>query len=113
MCANSEGSGEIPAFPEPLLFAYVIKTLFIWAGLFQLHVPSGVMSAHRCDMSCCCSTVFTILFQPLRRFDLDAAIIFSDILVIPQVLGMGIDIQEGKVLYSWNHFSLTVKFLKI
>ncbi|KAL4236371.1 hypothetical protein ACF0H5_004756 [Mactra antiquata] len=37
-----------------------------------------------------------ITLQPLRRFNLDAAIIFSDILVIPQVLGMGIDIVEGK-----------------
>lgn len=35
--------------------------------------------------------------QPLKRFEFDAAIIFSDILVIPQVLGMGIDIQDGKV----------------
>ena len=36
-----------------------------------------------------------ITFQPLKRFDLDAAIIFSDILMIPYGLGQEIEFKKG------------------
>jgi uroporphyrinogen decarboxylase len=33
--------------------------------------------------------------QPIRRFGFDAAVLFSDILVIPQALGMGLSFTKG------------------
>ncbi|MCH2546882.1 MAG: uroporphyrinogen decarboxylase [Alphaproteobacteria bacterium] len=37
-----------------------------------------------------------VTLQPIRRFDMDAAILFCDILVIPHALGIGLDFVAGE-----------------
>ena len=37
-----------------------------------------------------------VTLQPMKRFDPDAAILFSDILIVPYGLGMGVRFEEGR-----------------
>ena len=40
----------------------------------------------------CCE----VALQPLERFELDAAILFSDILTIPDAMGLGLYFEAGE-----------------
>ncbi|XP_057564921.1 uroporphyrinogen decarboxylase isoform X5 [Hippopotamus amphibius kiboko] len=57
----------------------------------ETRAAQDFFSTCRSPETCC-----ELTLQPLRRFPLDAAIIFSDILVVPQALGMEVTMVPGK-----------------
>jgi len=63
------------------------------------YLPEYHTVRNRADFFTICRTphlACEITLQPIRRFALDAAIIFSDILVIPQALGQDVKMVKGK-----------------
>ncbi|XP_037780900.1 uroporphyrinogen decarboxylase-like [Penaeus monodon] len=63
------------------------------------YLPEFREERAKCDFFTMCQTPALsckVTLQPLDRFPLDAAIIFSDILVIPQALGMVVEMRTGE-----------------
>lgn len=62
------------------------------------YLPEFIALRDKYDFFTRCQTpelATEITLQPLRRFPLDAAILFSDILVVPQAMGMNFEMKPG------------------
>jgi uroporphyrinogen decarboxylase len=62
------------------------------------YLPEYKILREKCGsfLNLCYSTdAIEVTMQPIRRFDFDAAIIFSDILIVPHSLGLNLDFVQG------------------
>ena len=62
------------------------------------HLPEYRKLREKYDFFTCMQTpelVAEITLQPIRRYGLDAAILFCDILVVPQAMGLEVQFKEG------------------
>ncbi|XP_076164643.1 uroporphyrinogen decarboxylase isoform X2 [Ptiloglossa arizonensis] len=109
---------EFPALKNDLIlkaaYGEPVERVPIWimrqAGRY-LPEFQEVRSKH--DFFTICKTpalACEVTLQPLRRFNLDASIIFSDILVIPQAMGLTVEMGPilPKPLYDPSHLDRLV-----
>ena len=63
------------------------------------YLPEYRALREKYDFMTLCRTpelIYEVTMQPLRRFNFDAAILFSDILMIPDAMGLGLYFEEEK-----------------
>ena len=78
-------------------FFFVLKTIYSPDFTPQVHYASELVICTICSLSHTCIMICSFFFQPVQRFNLDAAIIFSDILVIPVAMGLTVANDPGHV----------------
>ncbi len=98
-------SSSLPTTPNPRLIKALGSERVDPVPLWLMRQAGRYLPEYRAlreetgDFITCCNTVEVaaeITLQPIRRFALDAAIVFSDILIVPHAMGRPVRFVEGE-----------------